>query len=735
MMPDPTNQPAPPLQHALYLAALGYRVIPIRPGSKHPPVAAWQDAATNDADIITAWWNGLYRNHGIGILTGNMADGTRFFALDIDDTDAKSGSESLADLVAEHGELPDTITSHTGSGGRHMLLKVPPGVECPRNDQSGHLAPGIDVRGEGGQIVVAPTVHPNGREYVWEHGHGPGEIEMAVAPWWLVGLLEKRGPTPAPKPPQAPVSRVSDPFTTALDDGPAQRYNDRNDWATMLQGDGWTLSHTSSDGEQHWIRPGKTKREGTSATVGYKGNDALKVFTSSVPWLQADTAYSRFGYMAARDHGGDRSTAARAILDAEGCSTAPLPVIPVGTAPEASYEAVELPDGDAALLAMLVDWPTFWAKDATDAEWLAEPILAVGRAHAIYAPGGTGKSLFSLWLAAQLATGGAGLSGEHLTPKRVLYLDYEMTHDDVQERLESMGFHAGTTFTNLHYALLPSLAPADQPEGGKQIARLAQLVDAELVVLDTFSRAVEGDENDADTVRSFYRWTGLHLKAEGRAFVRIDHAGKDIDKGQRGTSAKNDDVDVVWQMVKADNGFALTAKKRRMGWVPETVALQQHDEPTLHYSIARENVPAGTAEMVKLLDDFDIPIDASYRKAGAALRTPERSISNHVLRAALKARRERGMSFTGGVDGAQNASKVRQTEVGARNLLPQSQQGPAHLAHSTKPLVDDLAQSLAHPGAVGDASGGARVSLRAASRARVAAQRTQREPRNDRNHR
>lgn len=326
--------------------------------------------------------------------------------------------------------------------------------------------------------------------------------------------------------------------------------------------------------------------------------------------------------------------------------------IPVGTTvtddelepdDELPNEPDQLASYDRDLVGMLVDWSTFWLKDATEAQWLAEPIFAQGRAHAIYAPGGTGKSLFSLWLAAALATGKQGLDDYPLQRRRVLYLDYEMTHEDLMERLSAMGYNEDCDLTWLHYALLPSLPPADAPEGGKAIARLAQLVDAELVILDTFSRAVTGDENDADTVRAFYRWTGLHLKAEGRAFARIDHAGKDIEKGQRGTSAKNDDVDVVWQMVKADGGFKLTAKKRRMGWVPESLALLQHDSPNLHYRIVDDVPPAGTDAVVRDLDALKVPPSVSARKASQALRDANRGARDILVRAAQRQRMRRDL--------------------------------------------------------------------------------------------
>jgi hypothetical protein len=302
---------------------------------------------------------------------------------------------------------------------------------------------------------------------------------------------------------------------------------------------------------------------------------------------------------------------------------------------------VEPASADGELRGLLLDWPTFWQVDRDEAEWLAEPIIPAKRSVAMFAPGGEGKSLLSLWLAAALATG-RPIFGRTNPPRSVLYLDYEMTEDDLQERLDDMGYGPDDDLTRLHYALLPSLPGLDEPEGGKAVTRLAQLCDAELVVIDTFGRAVHGDENEADTVRAWYRWTGLHLKADGRAFVRIDHAGKDVEKGQRGTSAKNDDVDVVWRLTRQDgDAYKLVAKKRRMGWVPETVDLIQDSEDGLTYRmLGGGSWPAGTAECARDLDKCDVPLGASASKAIAALREAGRGSRRAVVLKALRYRRD-----------------------------------------------------------------------------------------------
>jgi hypothetical protein len=334
--------------------------------------------------------------------------------------------------------------------------------------------------------------------------------------------------------------------------------------------------------------------------------------------------------MACRDHGGDRSAAARALLRDEHVTEQPGLDDLIGE--------TQINKTDEHLLSLLIDWPVFWEQDHTVAEWLAEPIIAEARAHAIFAPGGTGKSLLALWLCAAVATG-TPILGHPQRARRVLYLDYEMTADDLAERLESMGYTPEHNLSNLRYALLPDLESLDSEAGGRQVARLAELCDAELVVIDTFGRAVAGEENDADTVRAFYRNTGMLLKRAGRAFVRIDHAGKDLERGQRGSSAKNDDVDVVWQMTRSGSDlYTMKTRKSRMGWVPEKIELRMSDDP-LRFEIAHAApLPDGTQTLILELDRLNVDPSMSSRKVRVLLSEAGVQASNAALRAAVKYR-------------------------------------------------------------------------------------------------
>ena len=537
-------------EEAIKLAELGIRVIPIKPGQKYPPMPQWQDKASNDIHVVNDWWTNQYSGYGIGIATGQTKHG-RIFVLDVDDREEYKGSDTLHDLQEKYGQLPETVTAITGTGGQHLYFYC---EEDIRNDAGSRLGVGLDIRGSGGQVLCSPTVHPNGRSYQWEHGLSPHERRPAKAPDWLVKLLTKQ--PEMVKPQGQPDSFLTDPNT------PSARYCARTTWEELLIPDGWTLAKTDRHGEQHWVRPGKDPRDGTSATIGHNGNDALIVFTSSIPWLP-EGGYNRFGYYAASKHGGDWKQASQAFLaTSEG---KPEPVTPIPTPDE--------------MLSMLVDWKAFWSLEHATEEWLAKPLIAKGRQTALFAGAKTGKSWLTLNVTAALATGKPILGQPAQPPVHVLYLDYEMIESDLYERLEQFGYTEDDDLSHLHYALIPNLPPLNTTEGASAVMKLVELTKAEVVVIDTTGRAIDGEENSADSYREFARTTGLALKRSNISCIRTDHAGKDGGKkqGQRGSSAKNDDVDIVYRLDKSDDGLTLKRTHTRISWVPETVSLVVED--------------------------------------------------------------------------------------------------------------------------------------------------------------
>lgn len=267
------------------------------------------------------------------------------------------------------------------------------------------------------------------------------------------------------------------------------------------------------------------------------------------------------------------------------------------------------------LWTQLVDWPAFWAQDHDAEEWIAWPLIPAHRQVALFAPAKSGKSWITLAVCAAIATG-SDILGQRNTagPRHVLYLDYEMTEADLHERLESLGYGPDDDLSHLHYALLPSLPPLNTNEGCTALCMLAAAVDAEVVVIDTMGRAVAGEENSADSYREFAQTTGIALKQAGRAVLRTDHAGKNKELGQRGSSAKNDDVDVVMRIDLVEDGVTITRTHSRVAWVPEKVMVRRSENHdglvTLTIDDQSRPYAEGTRELVDLMRS--VGIDASW---------------------------------------------------------------------------------------------------------------------------
>ena len=620
------GEPAIPpstLDVALRYAQLGLRVLPIKPGTKRPPMNEWVQAATTNPDIITSWYTEkLYRDHGVGLALGWQPDGRMIFALDVDEHDpAHSGIESLADLEGRYGSLPDTWRSLTGSAGLHLLYTSTTEV---RNGTAGD---GLDVRGAGGQIVVHPSIHPTtNRVYEWEHGYAPWEHPIAEAPDWLLDIVLGRT-LKNDEAPAAPAPPVTAQFATP--DGPAEWLRSQWDWPFQLNDAGWMQHHIDRrNGDQFWTRPGKDPRAGESAVV-HQPDGPFVIFSTDVSMTtlramgrvnkDGSVTLAPFDFYAAHRHGGDRSAAARAINVMRGDGDSHLSAAPT------SSSGTGDPRLDA-LLAQVIQWDDFWQHNHSGEAWLAEPVIAAERQTVLYAPAKQGKSEVALAIVAAIATGRAILGQRNYAgPKHVIWLDYEMVESDLLERLEALGYSDTDDLSYLHYWSLPSLPPLDTQAGCDVVRGLAAHFAAELVVIDTMGRAVEGLENDNDTYRAYARLTGLMLKADGRAVLRTDHAGKEAERGQRGASAKNDDADVVLRVERTNDGWRLKRTHARVNWVPETTLIDRAVDADGNLLIRwnRGSVPAapaGTDVLVKEMKAAGIDGTMTTRQAADLMK-------------------------------------------------------------------------------------------------------------------
>lgn len=331
-----------------------------------------------------------------------------------------------------------------------------------------------------------------------------------------------------------------------------------------------------------------------------------------------------------------------------------------GEPPEGLGPPDEPTGSDAAVVEVLrpVNWHELWADESPAIEWFAEPLVARGQLTAIYSPPKAGKSLLMLELAAAIASGRPVL-GRRTTRARVMYLDLENDpHGDIVVRLRDMGYRPDDLDDLLLFSF-PQLPPLNTDRGGRELLALALAHEADVVIIDTVSRIVVGEENANDTWLDFYRYTGLRLKRAGIACVRLDHAGKDVGRGQRGGSAKGGDVDVVWRLTASGDTLRLVREmtRKRLPEADRDMTLVRRLDPLRHVLGARPNADARQERidnLVRELDRLDITLEAGRDAVSKVLRAEGVKYTNEELSEAIKSRR--------------NLSEHLSGQVSARNL-------------------------------------------------------------------
>lgn len=170
----------------------------------------------------------------------------------------------------------------------------------------------------------------------------------------------------------------------------------------------------------------------------------------------------------------------------------------------------------------------------------------------IYAAAGVGKTFFALNIAYAIASGNNFLKFTVPKPKRVLYIDGEMSYPELYSRLISIIKQQGdldATTENNFFLLTPDkvypsrLPKIDTPEGQLFYNRIIDENEIEVIVFDNYATLSLFDENIAEEWNFLQDWF-IELRARGKSIIGVHHAGKDK-KGFRGTSRLLDCVDTA----------------------------------------------------------------------------------------------------------------------------------------------------------------------------------------------
>lgn len=477
------------LDHALFLASLGFHIFPAHPNSKVAAIKDFPNLATQDSKQIKKWWSNGHTNSNPAISTTRFKESEALIVIDIDQKEGKMGEDELLKLELQGFDFPATLEQRTPSGGRHLIYKTKESVKQGVNV----LAKGLDIRSRGGYIIGAGSVLSNGK-YVLING------EIAEAPQWLVSRLYR----PPAKPNSGPTPG-------------AYRVNEENAYERArhyLEVEA-SPSLKGAGGDQTCFTVAARVKD-----FGVKREDCLNLMLESNWWERSGSSWTPEKLQIKINNAYKYGEHAQGIAS-----------------PEAVFKKIEEPKPKNQLFKENLSSinPDF------NQLFLVDKYLQPNGMTVVYGPSGSGKTFFVVNLALHIALG-REWNGKPVTPGLVIYIAAEGAWG-IKKRIKAF-----KDYHKIHdgpFALIP--CPINLLDPKKHVKELLEIVKncekefgqkAAMIVVDTLARAMGGgNENSVEDMGAFVETIDFLRKSTKAHLLIIHHSGKDIAKGARGHSS------------------------------------------------------------------------------------------------------------------------------------------------------------------------------------------------------
>jgi Bifunctional DNA primase/polymerase, N-terminal/AAA domain len=526
---------------AVALAKMGFRVLPVKPGTKapaqppnkpRPPKGRYhQYIPSRDPADVAAMWTGP-NGESLGFDLGINTEG--LLVLDIDDRDGRTGSASFDELVRMHGLDPHTVVASTPSGGRHYFYRLPADID-PTTVKFGSdkLGSGIDHRSYNSLVVGAGTVRPGKGEYRWVRS--PAEYEMKETPRWLVDRCRRE----APKKDHDVVPGLEIDSPDAMER--FRRYA-KNNAPEAIQNAGGrnatiaVLRRAGDYGLSYFVATEILGEEG-----GWNETKAIP------PWDESELLELAKTLEPSRER-------------------------PIGCEhPAAQFEAVPVLSNLPPLT--LAEWK---ARDLPPPDYICGNWLSTTNRVLLVAPTGLGKTMFGVGLIMAIASNRDFLHWKGRRPAKVLFIDGEMSNRLLRRRLLDEAQRLGVapeTFYALSHEDVPNLAPLNTAQGQAFVnAVIEKLGGVDLIEFDNTMSLIAGDHREEEGWRQILPWV-LSLTRRGIGQIWVHHTGHDESRTY-GTKTREWQMDTVIHLERVkradtDVSFALQFRKARER-TPET---------------------------------------------------------------------------------------------------------------------------------------------------------------------
>ena len=147
----------------------GWSILPVKPDEKRPYMQNWLQYTKERAgeQVLSGWFTHL-SGAGVGVVTGKVSG---ILVLDVENHCPQPIEEILR-------KYPTNMVSRTGSGGYHLFYQYP--SNKGRVSNRVRLFDGVDLRADGGFIVLPPTKHPSGGKYEWINKGMPSVFPSSI---------------------------------------------------------------------------------------------------------------------------------------------------------------------------------------------------------------------------------------------------------------------------------------------------------------------------------------------------------------------------------------------------------------------------------------------------------------------------------------------------------------------------------------------------------------------------
>lgn len=536
-------------EHGERLAELGYRIVPLPPGSKGPNRKGWPKFDLR-APTIRQWALNGSAQDGIGILAATTP------AIDVDILDAEV-AQQMSDEI-DRIFAGQALMTRTGRAPKFLIpfrsdepfRKLTSSVYTDGTNE--HK---VEILGDG-QQWVAYHIHPGtGKEYGWFDGlsaEGITAVRRADLPCLTrsdaqrvidafevlaAGLVADGRWSRRAAAPERVAAELSpdDPFAAHTE--PAKGLT--HDQVENL------IHKLNCDSRDAWVRAGRIlHHQYGGAEEGFGIWNAWA--TNSHKWDEKSEAevWASFG------HRVDAPETIRSLIKEFGLPAVPehkpAPPHPAGT----GTDPVPFMEG------------TQFAAGFQDTEWLIEDVLPRAQVAVIYGASGSGKTFFALDLACTIQRG-LPWRGKHVEQADVFYIAAE-AGAGLRKRIVAYTQQNGAGLMPWFVDYQPNLATLESVHAISESVK-QRSGNAGVIFVDTLALSHDGDENSSKDMSIVLRHCKMLADATGAMVVLIHHTGKDDSRGMRGSSATYAAADCVLEVSADEKDHTVFVDKLKDG--------------------------------------------------------------------------------------------------------------------------------------------------------------------------